>query len=62
MSYLEKFSEINKRDKVLRIFGHVHMKKHNFKKHFMVLGEFKNNVKNYVFVKNGRVEFFSGKY
>jgi len=62
LEQMKKFSLRNKETGHLRIFGHVHMKKHNFDDGFAVIGEFKNGVKNCIFIENGKVEFFSGKY
>ena len=62
LQYINIFSKKNLRKKVIRIFGHIHLKKHNLKDNFIILGEFRQGVRNYIFIENGEIKFFSNKY
>ena len=59
---IEKFAKKNQRENYIRIFGHVHRRKHNLKYNFLILGEFKSGKINCIFVENGEIEFVSGEY
>jgi hypothetical protein len=59
---VEKFVDRNTEEDVIRVFGHIHEPKHNLDKNYLILGPFLAGKKNYVFIKNGKVEFHSGLY